>query len=329
MQISRREAIVRTFGAGAGIALVGYASAEPVTLAVVAGFVALELLKGAIGYAGGKLLASALGDPSITDVQVWIRTAVAELEAFVSAELKRQLDAKVLEQLQANLAAVNTHLYQYSHLSDDGKKKNKYLLEASDVATASLLPLAQNYDQALFIATTGIALRLYTIFALYELDREPGHIVSFRPMIETFTKSAQGARDRIADKMDPKNYVTGSCVLVEHRPGSNWLFSACQVTENAKVVHKFSTDKGPLVAQAELKKQIDRRSEPYVKRRNDFLAVINESISKTSYCYNKMCCVSGQAQACISDSQTDSVPPSSLDGKHRVIRMPGAIVRTL
>ena len=45
---------------------------EPVTLAGAAAFVGLELLKGALNYAGGRLLSSALGDPTITDVRAWI-----------------------------------------------------------------------------------------------------------------------------------------------------------------------------------------------------------------------------------------------------------------
>jgi hypothetical protein len=52
-----------------------------------AAFVGLALLEGAISYVGGQAMASAMGGPTITDIRAWIAEAVAELEAFVSAEL--------------------------------------------------------------------------------------------------------------------------------------------------------------------------------------------------------------------------------------------------
>ncbi|WP_128931939.1 hypothetical protein [Bradyrhizobium zhanjiangense] len=80
------------------------AAQEPVTLGSAAAFVGLALLQGAISYVGGRLLASALGDPVISDVQSWLKNAIAELEAFVSAELRRQLDERVIEQMSRGLA---------------------------------------------------------------------------------------------------------------------------------------------------------------------------------------------------------------------------------
>src|SRR5229473_63312 len=95
-------------------------------LAAVAAYVGLKLLDGAISYVGGQLMSHALGDPTITDVRAWIQNAVAEIEAFVSAELKRQLDEKTLQQMRAGLEGINTDLYHYAKLGNPDQT-NKYL----------------------------------------------------------------------------------------------------------------------------------------------------------------------------------------------------------
>src|ERR1700730_12836130 len=101
-------------------------------LAAVAAFVGMALLQGAISYVGGQVMSKALGDPAITDVRAWIQNAVAEIEAFVSAELKRQLDEKIMEQMRTNLQGVVTDIYQYASLDPVNREKNRYLLETCD-----------------------------------------------------------------------------------------------------------------------------------------------------------------------------------------------------
>jgi hypothetical protein len=130
-------------------------------------------------------------------VRAWIQNAVAEIEAFVSAELRRQLDEKVLEQMRANVQGITTDIYQYASLEVSNRNRNRYLLETCDTASASLVPLSLNYDQALFITTTAMAYRLFTLYALYELDRDPGHIRSARPMVDDFVTRTSSIRDRV------------------------------------------------------------------------------------------------------------------------------------
>ncbi|WP_271595926.1 hypothetical protein [Bradyrhizobium sp. CCBAU 25360] len=142
---------------------------EPATLGSAAPFVGLALLQGAISYVGGRLSASALGDPVISDVQSWFKNAIAELEAFVSAELRRQLDQRAMEQMRADLPGINTNLCQYSSLRASNRPRNKYLLERCDMTTASLLPLSLYYDQALFV-TTIATYRLFTPPRIFRLS---------------------------------------------------------------------------------------------------------------------------------------------------------------
>ena len=61
----------------------------------------------------------------------WIQNAVAELKAFVSEELRRQLDERVIEQLQADLQGVIINLHQYASLRSSSRQRNKYLILAT------------------------------------------------------------------------------------------------------------------------------------------------------------------------------------------------------
>jgi hypothetical protein len=53
-----------------------------------------------------------------------------------------QLDAKVMEQMRADLQGIMTDLYQYASLVPSNRKTNRYLLETSDTVTARLVPLS-------------------------------------------------------------------------------------------------------------------------------------------------------------------------------------------
>jgi hypothetical protein len=181
MPIPRRR-IVTSLAAALCANLIADSSAEPITLGVAAAFVGIALLQGAISYVGGVLMAKALGTARIEDVKEWIGEAVSELEAFVSAEVRRQLDEKVLQKLRSDLQGVITNLDHYARLGEAEQRDNKYLISTSDTTTSSLIALSLNYDQAIFISTATMAYRLFILQALYKLDRAPGHIESAKPM---------------------------------------------------------------------------------------------------------------------------------------------------
>lgn len=296
------------------------------TLAAVAAFVGMALLQGAISYVGGQVMSSALGDPKITDVRAWIQNAVQEIEAYVSAELRRQLDERVLEQVRANLQGITINIYQYSSLNPRRHERNRYLLETCDTTTATLVPLSLNYDQALFITTTAMAYRLFTLYALYELDGDPGHIQSARPMMDEFVIRTSAIRDRVGAQMSPANHFRINCTIV-----GETHYTCIGSRDGAPITPRMHTD-GPEINGRDsfdvMRERITARIAPLVdpmqKLHDEFLKSANSSIRLSIDCYDKMCRKIGEtysppANAAPLLNIEDPVVPS-------IIVMPGAIL---
>jgi hypothetical protein len=258
-------------------------------LAAVAAYVGLKLLDGAISYIGGQLMSHALGDPTITDVRAWIQNAVAEIEAFVSAELRRQLDERVLEQMRADLEGINTNLYHYASL-ESPNQTNRYLLEICDTTTARLMPLSLNYDQALFVTTTAMAYRLFTLCGLYELDKDTGHIESARPMMDEFVTRTSAIRDKIGALMSPENHFRINCTIVGEKD-----YTCTGIRDGVPITPPYHAP--PLingrdsfdVMREAIKKSMAPLTDPIQKQHDEFLKSANSSIRLAIECYNKMC----------------------------------------
>ena len=219
MLLSRRKFINTSLLAGTGLALLRPAEAQVEEVAV---WVGEELLKGAIAYVGGLALGSALGNATISDVQAWITAAVAELEAFVSAELQKQLDQKVLDQLQADLYGAKQNLGEYASLAPGNRTANRFLIEQADIHTASLVPLSQKYDQAFYISTTAMAYRFFALYALYDIDKDHGHITSLKDMVDEYLTRAVEIRGAILQRLSPGVRITVACqdyIAPIHNPG--------------------------------------------------------------------------------------------------------------
>jgi uncharacterized membrane protein YgcG len=169
-----------------------------------AAWVGLALLYGAISYVGGRLMQSALGGAVLGDVKTWIEEAVAELEAFVSAELRKQLTDMVVNQMQADLEGIVQNITEYASLKPQNQLANKFLLEYCDTKTAELVPLSLDYDQAISVTTAAMAYRLFALYGLYELDHDQGHISSAKLMMNDFVTKTLAIRDRIAAAMAPE-----------------------------------------------------------------------------------------------------------------------------
>jgi hypothetical protein len=298
---------------------------EPITLGTVAAFVGLALLQGAISYVGGQLLSSALGDPKISDVRAWIQNAVAELEAFVSAELRRQLDERVMEQMRADLQGITTDIYQYASLRPSSRQRNKYLLETSDTETARLVPLSLNYDQALFITTTAMAYRLFTLYSLYQLDRDPGHIKSARPIMDEYVKQTSIIRDRIGKQMSPATHFTINCSIVgETKYTCIGLRDGQPITPPYNAPAKINGRDSFVVMTEAIKRRLAPLTDPMQKQTDEFLKSANSSIQLAIDCYGKMCRRVGDRY-----SPPPGAPPLLNIAKAtipNIVVMPGAIV---
>jgi hypothetical protein len=252
-------------------------------------FVALELLEGAIQYVGGKLMASAMGDATITDVRTWIREAVAELEAFVSAELRRQLTEMVMNQMVADLEGIIKNLNEYAALEPDNDDRNRFLLEGADLKTGSLVSLALDYDQALFTALTAMAYRLATLFALFKIDGDHGHITTAKSEVDDFVQKVSVIRDRVNKSLSPETRLT---IQYSVRPGT-WnnpiiRFRGLVFLDGRQA---SSTEESQLLSDVEQKANQIRANlaVAVIKQQTEFHDKVNSGIKLTATCYNDMC----------------------------------------
>ena len=182
MRYSRRQTLRVGFSYALCLSnpLRGYAAQDPLVFKSDAASIALALLQGAIRYVDGTPMLSAMGEVDIGDVKTWTRDALAELEAFAPEETRGQLFPLVMDNLAADLGDVINKLRWYASLTDQTNEGSKNLLYGSDKSTGSLILLASYYDQAIFICAAAMALRLFTIYALYNADNNGEHIMSSR-----------------------------------------------------------------------------------------------------------------------------------------------------
>lgn len=177
--------------------------AEPLTAGAAAALVAQKLLEGALQYAGGQILAHALGAATITDVRTWIIAAVAQIQAFVSEELRKQLSQLVLDEMGADLQGVVSHINQYAALLPDNQAKNRAILESVNNTTASAIPRASKYDQASPIIAGLMAYRLIARNGLYQLDKDPGHIRGMRADMDEYVRVMKAIGERTLPLLAP------------------------------------------------------------------------------------------------------------------------------
>jgi hypothetical protein len=273
--LTRRKAIVAGLGSLFASTVQGQ---EPVT-AAAASVLGSALLKGAISYVGGELMASALGGAKINDVKTWIAEAVAELEAFVSAEIRRQLTALVITKMQADLEGIVHNIHEYAGLTPDQQKTNRFLVEHCVLKTSSLIPLSQNYDQALFVSIVGMAYRLFALYGLYMLDQAAWHIISEESNVDNFISEAEGARDRIGDQLRPElrlkiEYVEFSTVIIK----------------DGKVAWKsHPTIVNDETTKRETQKEWDDLTLQLRQYRESFISAVDRAIEMTTECYGDMC----------------------------------------
>jgi hypothetical protein len=173
----------------------------------LAGFVAVALLEGAISYLGGKLMASALGEATITDVHTWIRQAVLELEAFVSAKI----DELVLQQMDAELEQLKQNILEYAGLPASKLKVNRNLIDNADTHSVALAKLALNHDAAFFISTASMAYLFFARTALFRGDGAASHIASIKGFVDEFLIQATPMYQRILVRLDPNSRIKIVC----------------------------------------------------------------------------------------------------------------------
>ena len=300
----------------------------------VAGLVGRELLKGALAFVGGEALRNALGYASIVDVRMWIRQAVAELKAFVSEEL----NDLVLREMEAELAGILINIDQYANLSTKAQKTNRFLLEEVSTSTARLVPRSLQFDQAYFVTTTAIAYRFFALYALYQFDKDEGHIDSARPMVDSAVKQLRLSRNRLSHEMSPEAHFDIVCETKHYadyreeipRPPRFRRIVSCFGTRNGRrVTDRYTTEIVHIGdALTTLREQVEIALEPLTtpmrQEAQEFLKMANTSLSEVIRCYDKMCQEIGKSYTPPADSES-ALDIEAIDIPNS-IKIPGATV---
>ena len=313
----------------------------------VAGFVGLGLLNGALSFVGGETLRQALGYPAISDVRIWIRHAVAELKAFVSSELQRQLDDIELRDMENDLQGILNNLYQYAELSSENQKSNRFLLDYVTISTAHLVPRSLRFDQAYFVTTTAIAYRLFVLQTLFVLDDDDGHIKSAKPMIDGAITQLVLSRNRLSKEMSPGAHFDIVCSVKTHQEYLAEIPRGPGDIRTTSTVHCFGMLDGHQITDTYsadfreeriLKKQVEEEMAPrkaeMKQQAQDFKRKANASLFQIIDCYDKMCKKIGETytppeeavknlgkkQNAYPHIRTINIPDS--------VQMPGASVRS-
>lgn len=343
---SRRRLLTGILAFSVTLSNLRFTRAEPITASGVAAYVGLKLLDGAISYAGGEALRKALGRPTLSDVELWIRAAVDELKTFVSEELRRSLKESAVDEIRSELLGTRDNLYHYASLSVDNRGEYKYLIEDSGTRTARLLQRSLQYDQAYFVTTAAMAFRLFVLYTLYKIDKDAGHIESAKPTVDEVLKRLSESRDRIAYEMSPDRHYGLSCEsefignkwhdnFDAFQPNGNhqMLYTCYGTKDGNRITESYSTlfDSYGSLGNAEfdhVRKQVEEalapHTEPLQRQTDTFMDHANWSLHAIYTCYRAMRGKVGMLyeypEGMTPIEPGDMVMPS-------VVRMPGATVR--
>ena len=272
-----------------------------------------ELLTIALSFLGRTFLNRAFGQGSASDVRTWIRDAVEELKDFVSEELRRQLDDRALDDMQDRVFALATNLHQYANLTtEDSKPANLYLLKDASLSTAKLLPKSLRYDHAYFLTTAAIGYRLFALYELSQLHKEPGYISNAKDTVDSVVDALGSSCHRLAHKMSPEARLDtvlkqGShqiMVQPHHRapvhlpPEFETVYTAtCFGTKDGvKVTDNFNVTGDTVLSEsdlADIQRKAEEALEPHARpmraQTSEFLERANASVLGIIDCYSKMC----------------------------------------
>ena len=304
----------------------------------VAGLVGRELLKGALAFVGGEALRNALGYASIVDVRMWMRQEVAELKAFVSEEVQRKLDDLVLRDMEAELTGILINIDQYADLSKKAQKTDRFLLEEVATSTARLVPRSLQFDQAYFVTTTAIAYRFFALYALYQSNKEEGHIDSARPMVDSAVKQLRLSRNRLSHEMSPEAHFDIVCETKSYpdyleetpsRPRFIWIVSCFGTRNGRRVTDRYSreivhTRDAPTKLREHVEAALEPLTTPMRQEAQEFVKMANTSISEVIRCYDKMCQKIGKSYTPPEDSES-ALDIEVIDIPNS-IKIPGATV---
>lgn len=267
-------------------------------------------------------MANALGSAKIVDVRTWIMEAVAQIQAFVHEELRKQLSKLVIDQMEAELQACISHANQYAALSRVNQAKNRALLEHINNTTASAIPRVRQFDQATPVLAGLMAYRLIARNGLYELDKDPGHITGMRSDMDAYIL----AMDEISKRVLPKLAVSArlvfdGCRSLPRSEGSKNQ-AACRYIIDGKTEEPYTNP--PRYTNAMIRAEYEKM----LQTQYDLFAA--QTTSYKSYAenaFNKMCKKVGQSYAVGSAPKTIAKAISLNAVPGQTYKAAGAIIK--
>ena len=135
-----------------------------------------------------------------------------------------------------------------------------------------------------------MAYRLFTLYALYQLDRDPGHIRSVRPLMDDFVKQASLARDRIGHEMAPSTHFKINCTIVgQTRYTCRGLRDGQPITPLYEAPPLINGRDAHDVMREAIRRSWAPITEPLQRQADDFLKSANTSIKYAIQAYDQMC----------------------------------------
>ena len=232
------------------------------------------------------------------------------------------------------MEGILNNIHHYASLSEKAQKTNKFLLEEVSILTARLVPRSLQFDQAYFVATTAIAYRFFALYALYQFDKDEGHINSLKPMVDSAVKQLGLSRICLSHEMSPEAHFDIVCETKtytyyeeELRASYKTVVSCFAKRDGRRVTDKYSSEFGR-VSSTTLKKQVEAALEPLTtpmrQEAQDFLKLANTSLSEVIRCYDEMCQKIGKSYTPPADAE--SVLEIETVDTPNLIKMPGATV---
>lgn len=128
------------------------------------GWVAEKLAAGAVGWLGGKILASLLGEANLEDV---VARGVAELKTFIRAEL----DSREVREVENEFRALRRDLFEWANAQNtsDGRLEN-----ATTKSNELLARIEGRGPETKGIYVDLVSLRLFVLIARRRRYNEPG-----------------------------------------------------------------------------------------------------------------------------------------------------------
>ena len=304
----------------------------------VAGFVGLALLKGVLSFVGGKALQSALGDPKISDACIWTRQTIEEFKAFISEELRRQLDEYALDELETDLKSTLDNLHHYARLSLGSQAKNRSLIEAVSESTTRLVRRSLEFPAAYFVTTAAIACRFFALYSLYKLDDDPNHIRGSKGMVDDVVTGLLLSRKSLSDEMSPEAHFDIVCetkVYTEYvdelRPSYKHFAFCFGTRDGHRVTDRYSREL--YISQEDvwpsLRQQVEIALEPLTtpmrQEAQEFMKTANTSLCEVIRCYDDLCKQIDESYKppedaeCLLGIETVDIPD--------LVKMPGATVK--